>query len=190
MTIDSLLPFIREIDLLKTIERQTLIHNGGRRENSAEHSWHLAMAVLVFQSFASGDLDINKAVKMALLHDIVESYAGDVCVYSDLSQKNANELAALDRLMMLLPESLSAEFKSIWLDFEEGISAEAKYVAALDRFLPLYSNYLNEGHSWKNHNVSSERVTSVNQPRISRGLPELWEVASKMIDESVASGIL
>ncbi|WP_374076452.1 HD family hydrolase [Bdellovibrio bacteriovorus] len=190
MTIETLLPFIKEIDRLKTIERQALIHNGGRRENSAEHSWHLAMAVLVLEKTSPEKIDISKAVKMALLHDIVEIDAGDTIVYGDLSNKKNSEAAALERLMGLLPDEVSAEFKSLWNDFEEGASPEAKFVAAIDRFLPIFSNYLNQGYSWKNHKVSSDKIVAKCQPPITEGLPDLWNVTERMLEESIKAGHL
>lgn len=190
MTIETLLPFIKEIDRLKTIERQALIHNGGRRENSAEHSWHLAMAVLVLEKTSPEKIDIGKAVKMALLHDIVEIDAGDTIVYGDLSNKKNSEAAALERLMGLLPKDVSAEFKSLWNEFEEGNSPEAKFVAAIDRFLPIFSNYLNQGYSWKNHKVSSDKIVAKCQPPITEGLPELWNVTERMLEESINAGHL
>jgi putative hydrolases of HD superfamily len=188
MNIEKLLEFLKEADHLKQVERQTLVHNGGRRENSAEHSWHLAMAALVLQSFAARKIDILKAVKMALLHDIVEIDAGDVLVYADQPNKKTDELKALNRIMALLPAELSEDFKSVWLEFEQGTSEEAKYIHAIDRFLPIYSNYLNEGYSWKNHGVSAERVTSRCEPPISEGVPQLWDLARGMIEESIANG--
>lgn len=190
MQIDSLLPFVAEIDRLKTINRQSLIHTGGRHENSAEHSWHLAMCVLVFKEFAPPGTDIEKAIKMALLHDIVEIDAGDTFVYADLSGKKEKELQALERLTSLLPENLAAEFKSIWNEFEDGASNEAKYVSAIDRFLPMFSNVLNSGYSWKKHGITSAQVIAKNGPPIQAGLPQLWETAKKMIEESIARGDL
>lgn len=190
MTIESLLPFIKEIDRLKKIERQALIHNGGRRENSAEHSWHLAMTVLVLEKTSPEKIDIAKAVKMALLHDIVEIDAGDTMVYGDLSNKKASETAALERIMGLLPNTVAEEFKSLWNEFEEGVSPEAKFVSAIDRFMPIFSNYLNEGYSWKNHKVTVDKVVAKCQPPISEGLPELWKVTERMLEESVAAGHL
>jgi len=190
MIIENLLPFIKEIDRLKTIDRQTPIHVGGRVENTAEHSWHLAMTVLVFEKMSAVKLDINKAVKMALLHDIVEIDAGDVIIYGDQSNKKEKEALARDRIFGLLPEVIAQDFKAIWNEFEEGQSAEAKYVSAIDRFLPLYSNYLNGGYSWKNHDVKADKVIGKCEPPIADGLPALWEVAKKMIDASIANGNL
>jgi putative hydrolase of HD superfamily len=190
MNIESLLPFLKEIDKLKKIERQALIHSGGRRENSAEHSWHLAMSVLIMQSLSPKKLDVAKAVKMALLHDIVEIDAGDTMVYGDLSGKKAEEGKALNRIMGLLPPELESELKGIWQEFEDGQSEEAQFVSAIDRFLPIYSNYLNEGYSWKNHKISAERVAGKCEEPISKGLPELWQVTAKMLEESVVQGHL
>lgn len=190
MKIKSLLPFLLEADRLKTVNRQALIYNGGRLENSAEHSWHLAIAVLLFQEFAPPGTDVNKAVRMALLHDLVEIDAGDMFVYGDLSEKAAKELAALDRLAGLLPARLAEEFKSLWLEFEAGETMEARYVSAIDRFLPMYSNFLNQGYSWRNHGVSSDRVIAKNRPPIEAGLPPLWEIAQEMIKEAIHKGHL
>lgn len=190
MSIESLLPFIKEIDRLKLIERNTPIHAGGRVENTAEHSWHLAMTVLVFEKISPQKLDINKAVKMALLHDIVEIDAGDVIIYGDQSHKKDKEAKARDRIFGLLPELLAQEFMDIWNEFEEGHSPEAKYVSAIDRFLPLYSNFLNGGYSWKNHNVKADKVIAKCEPPITGGLPELWTVAQRMIQDSIENGNL
>ena len=190
MQIEDLLPFIKELDLLKSIERQTLIFSGGRRENSAEHSWHLALAVLVLEKTAPEKLDLFKAIKMALLHDVVEIDAGDTIVYGDLSNKKELEQKALERILGLLPEPLKIELSAIWTEFEEGPSPEAKFVSAIDRFLPIFSNYLNEGHSWQNHNISSQRIIAKCQPPIEDGLPKLWDVANRMLEESMAAGYL
>ncbi len=188
--IESLLPFIQEIDRLKKVERQALIHSGGRRENSAEHSWHLALTAMVFQDFAQEKIDMAKVIKMALLHDIVEIYAGDTFVYGDLSGKKNEEMAALEKLMSLLPEKQALEMKEIWLEFEDGISAESQYVSAIDRFLPMYSNYLNEGYSWKNHKVTYDKVIGKTKAPISKGLPQLWDFTEKMLEESISRGHL
>ena len=188
--IEQLLPFVKEIDRLKTINRQTPIHAGGRVENTAEHSWHLAMTVMVFEKMSPVKIDINKAVKMALLHDIVEIDAGDVIIYGDQSSKKAKEALARERIFGLLPKEIGEDLKAIWNEFEDGECAEAKFVSAIDRFLPLYSNFLNGGYSWKNHNVKAATVINKCEPPIAGGLPELWTVAKQMIDESIAKGNL
>lgn len=185
---DKHLEFLKEADRLKQVERQTLVHNGGRHENSAEHSWHLALAVMILQEFAPKQIDLLKALKMALLHDIVEIDAGDTIVYGHQPDKAEKERKALRRLTSILPPKLAEDLKSAWLEFEEGQSDEAKYIHAIDRFLPIYSNYLNEGYSWKNHGISAERITQRCEPPISEGAPELWAVTRDMIEESIAKG--
>lgn len=188
--IENVLFFIKEIDLLKNVERQTLTHNGARRENTAEHSWHLAMAVFAFQDFAPAKLDLNKAIKLALIHDLVEIYAGDTFVYADLSKKKSSEEMALQRLKELLPDHLAQDLSELWHEHEDRSSLEAKYVSALDRFLPLYANFLNGGYSWKNHNVTSSQVYERNQKHIYDGIPALWEYSQKIISESIEKGFL
>lgn len=190
MQIEDLLPFIKEIDRLKAVERQTLIHGGGRPENSAEHSWHLAMAALAFHSFADPRVDLLKALKMALLHDLVEIDAGDTFVYGDHSGKYEKETAAIERILGLLPDDSGAELKALWFEFEERRSPEACFVAALDRFLPMFSNHLNEGHSWRRHGISASQVRQKNEKPIKDALPGLWAAAEKMIQAAVSSGHL
>ncbi len=183
--IPSLLAFVKEADRLKLVERQTLIHSGGRRENSAEHSWHLALAVMAFAELAPEGLDLPKAIRMALLHDLVEIDAGDELVYSENKGKKEKELKAIDRLCALLPSSVGAGFKETWLEFEEGESPEAKFVSALDRFLPIFSNYFNKGHSWKNHGVPSSKVVARCEKPISE-IPGLWEATHSMLEECIS----
>ena len=127
---------------------------------------------------------------MALLHDLVEIYAGVVIIYGDQSNKKSDETEALNKLLKLLPQKISEDLAQTWYEFEAGESEEAKFVAALDRFLPLYSNYLNAGHSWANHGVKKDKVIEKCQPVIERSLPQLWEVSRVMIEESVSKGNL
>lgn len=191
MPIEAKLKFLQEIDQLKKIERKTLLHSGGRYENSAEHSWHLAMAVLVFHSqLNEPGLNLLKALQMALLHDIVEIDAGDVIIYGDNSQKMEKELLAAQRIFGLLPDTNQESFHQLWNEFEEKKTMEAKFVGALDRFLPIYSNYLNGGHSWKEHNISYEQVIAKNKPPIMAGFPELWAFVEVMLEETTQKGSL
>lgn len=190
MEIQALLRFAREIDKLKGIRRQTLNYHEPRRENSAEHSWHLAMAVLAFSGVANDKvIDPLKAVKMALVHDVVEIDAGDQIVYKEDPHKLERERAAADRIFGLLPNEIGSEFRAVWEEFEAGISAEAKFVRALDRFLPLMSNYLNEGHTWREHGISHAQVLERNKNTISNGSERLWKVTAEMLDECKANGV-
>jgi putative hydrolase of HD superfamily len=188
MNIDELLGFLREIDRLKSVERQTLLHNGGRRENSAEHSWHLALSVIVLHALAEPGTDLLKSIKMALIHDLVEIDAGDTFVYDDLSSKNSKESAAIVRLTKMLPGSLGEELRELWFEFEAGQSKEARLVSGVDRFLPLYSNYLNQGHSWMKHGITLDRIVAKTQAPIKNAIPELWETAAQMLKESAERG--
>lgn len=187
--LSALLEFVKEADRLKLVERQTLIHAGGRRENSAEHSWHLALSVLVFSSLAPKGLDLFKAVRMALVHDLVEIDAGDELVYGENKGKQEKELKAIERLSAILPGEAGSSLKADWLEFEEGKSPEAKFVSALDRFLPIFSNYFNGGHSWKNHGVPMSKVVGRCEGPISE-IPGLWEATQAMLEECVSRGEL
>jgi putative hydrolase of HD superfamily len=187
-SLELLMSFIREADQLKSVERKTTIYNGARLENSAEHSWHLALAVMLFASHAPAGVDLNRAIKMAILHDLVEIDAGDVLTYNDLTEQKQLELKALDRLMGLLPEPMSSDFKQIWLEFEAGESPASRYVRALDRFLPVYSNLLNSGRGWRKHGISAKQVLTRNEPPIGGALPELWDVTRGMLTEAESSG--
>ena len=188
--LEKLLNFTKEIDLLKKVDRKALIHNGGRLENSAEHSWHLAMAVLTFQSEAAEKLDLNRALQMALIHDIVEIDAGDTFIYADQSSKAGTELAAAERIFGLLPEHLNQEFQQLWQEFERKECPESRFVGALDRFLPLYSNLLNQGYSWKNHGIRLDQVLARNQKPIQAGLPTLWPFVEEALLKCVERGDL
>jgi putative hydrolase of HD superfamily len=189
MELNAWAEFIQEIDKLKAVERKTLAQN--RYENSAEHSWHLAMAVLSFQRcFGGKNFDLGKALEMALLHDVVEIDAGDTFIYADQSKKQEEEKRAAKRIFGILPQAIGADLKSTWEHFEEKNTPEAKLVAALDRFLPLYSNHLNQGHSWKKHGVKLAQVIEKNKAPIEAASPELWAYAEVLLKKSVANGDL
>ncbi len=169
------LRFICEIDKLKTVLRQTLNYHEKRHENSAEHSWHLALMVLVLSDCATDPINLERAMKMALIHDIVEIDAGDECIYvRNLEEKLKREKEAAERIFGLLPEKERGLFVEIWEDFEGGESSEAKFVRGLDRLQPLLSNFLNEGYSWRNHDVTPDRVYEMNRT---------WEKSSAEISD-------
>jgi putative hydrolase of HD superfamily len=127
-------------------------------------------------------------MKMALLHDLVEIDAGDVFIYGDLSQQYEKELAALERLAGLLPEPLTTEFKALWIEFEDAASPEARFVKALDRFLPMYSNLLNQGKTWKENGVTLKQVIGKNGPVIQKGIPELWNLLAPLLEAAAQKG--
>ncbi|GIO02692.1 hydrolase [Brevibacillus halotolerans] len=191
--IEQQLQFLREIDQMKHIYRQTLLLNGSRRENDAEHSWHVAMLATVLQEHASGtEVDLLRVIKMLLLHDIVEIDAGDTYVYDDRGylDKEARERAAADRIYALLPDDQEVEFKGLWEEFEQRITPEARFAVALDRFQPLLFNYYTEGATWKTNHITRDQVIKrVKQP-IQEGSESLWTYAEELINSAVKKGYL
>jgi putative hydrolase of HD superfamily len=185
------LDFVREIDKLKSILRQTLVMNKERRENTAEHSWHLATSVLVFEKFSNHPINLQRAMKMALIHDIVEIDAGDTFVYDAVGSldKEVREKAAAIRLFGLLPKELGEELHNLWHEFEKQETSESKFVNAIDRFLPVLANYNTDGHAWKKHQIKKSQVIQKNE-KISRGSEQLWALAIEMIDEAHKRGYL
>lgn len=184
------LNFIKEIDLLKNIERQTSTFHSDRRENSAEHSWHLAMASYVFKDYARKPINLEKTLLLALIHDVVEIDSGDTFIYGNQESKMLQEESTLKRLTEMLPSKTKEEVQAIWYEYETNETAEAQYVNALDRFLPIYANYMSKGFSWKKHGIKKHQVIEKNQAKIMLGLPELWPVVEKIMSEAIRDGYL
>jgi putative hydrolase of HD superfamily len=183
------LQFILEIDKLKSVYRRTYLIDGARHENSAEHSWHLALLALILAEHANEPLDVAKVVKMVLVHDIVEIDAGDTYIYDAQGDKAERERIAADRVFGLLPEDQEAEFRGLWEEFETGATPEARFAAALDRFIPQLHNYHTQGRSWKEHGITAERVLTRNV-EISHGSVTLWEWTQTLIERAVSEGLL
>ncbi len=186
------LGFIREIDRLKLVLRRTLLMDGTRYENDAEHSWHLAvMAILLREHANTPDVDVGRVVKMVLVHDIVEIDAGDTYCYDDAGNRGkvAREQVAAARLFGLLPEDQRQEFQALWEEFESRVTPEAKFAAALDRVQPLMHNYYTGGVVWKQHGVNSAKVQDRNR-HVGEGSLALWEFAEELIRDAVARGYL
>lgn len=185
--------FVVEIDKLKNIVRQTLITDGSRQEDSAEHSWHLAVMAMVLSEYANheGQVDITRVLKMVLVHDLVEIDAGDTYCYDAIGNqgKLEREQKAAQRLFGLLPDDLAEEFRLLWDEFELRETPEAKFAAALDRLQPLLNNRATHGRMWQKHKVTSDMVLKRNQP-IEEGAPELWEYAADMIRDAINNGWL
>ncbi|MES2850951.1 MAG: HD domain-containing protein [Bacteroidota bacterium] len=183
--------FIKEIDKLKYIQRKTKLFNSDRHENDAEHSWHLAMMTIVLAENADKPVDVLKVVKMVLIHDIVEIDAGDTFIY-DTAKNHSNiqeELTAAKRIFGLLPAAQAEAFIALWQEFEEGITAEAKFARSMDRFEPLLQNTSNNGGTWKEFNVPYEKVYN-KKKAIKEGSAAIWQYAESLINESVEKGIL
>lgn len=156
--------FMLEIDKLKNIRRQTYVLGENRKENDAEHSWHIAVLAFMLAEYANNPIDILKVMKMLLMHDIVEIDAGDTYCYDadGLSTKSEREQNAAKRIYGILPDDQSEEYYLLWQEFEAQESSEAKFAALLDRMQPLILNYSKEGISWKEHNVQKTQVEKRN----------------------------
>lgn len=194
METDNLLKqveFIKEIDKLKYIQRKTRLFNSDRHENDAEHSWHLAMMTIVLAEHSDVPIDVLKVLKMVLIHDIVEIDAGDTFIYdTQKSHTNTNEeLAAAKRIFGLLPQNQADEFIAIWEEFENGLTNEAKFARAMDRFEPLLQNTSNDGGTWAEFDVSYQKVYD-KKKAIKNGSTTIWNYAEGLINQSVESGIL
>ncbi len=183
--------FIKEIDKLKYIERQTRLLNSNRRENDAEHSWHLAMMAIVLQQHANEEVDVLKVVKMVLIHDIVEIDAGDTFIYDNLKShdNSEEERLAAKRIFGILPEDQAEEFTAIWEEFELGVSMEAKFARTMDRLEPLLQNYSNNGGTWNMPGVTYEKVYA-KKSVMKNGSSNIWDYAEGLIQDAVEKGIL
>lgn len=182
--------FLCAIDDLKRVRRQTTLLDGSRPENSAEHSWHLALYALVLAEYG-GDLDAGRVLAMVLVHDIVEIDAGDTFIYDEAGQatKQDRERQAADRLFALLPADQASRLRAAWDEFEERETPEARFAYALDRLQPVLHNHRTGGAAWRRHGITSEQVCAKNGA-IAAGSPRLWELARSLIEESVKRGDL
>lgn len=188
----SQLGFLMEIDEMKKVLRRNLIKDGSRRENDAEHSWHFAVAAMVLAEYAPAKIDVGHVVKMALVHDLVEVYAGDTFAYDadGYEDKEKREQEAADKLFSILPQGQREEIRALWEEFEEIKTDESKYANSLDRFMPLMLNFVTKGHTWKlRDDITKESVYKRMAP-IEKGIPPLWEIVEKIINESIKRGYL
>jgi putative hydrolases of HD superfamily len=177
------LTFLREIDRLKSVVRQSPLLDRSRRENSAEHSWHLAMYALLLHEYAAEKVNVARVIQMLLLHDIVEVDAGDTpihCVTSKHVQAELEEKAAT-RLFGLLPTAQGRELLDLWHEFENAETDDARFAKALDRFQPLLVNVFTGGGTWSESAVTQQQVMERYGPDIARGAPKLWAVCEKWV---------
>lgn len=183
--------FLLELDKLKQVLRRTLPVGSTRYEDSAQHSWHLAMMAMILAEYADETVDIMRVVQMVLIHDIVEIDAGDTFLYDVEARlaKQAQEAAAAERVFGLLPTDQSERFRTLWEEFEARQTADARFAYALDRFTPLLQNYHNQGYTWQQNQVHRDQVWHMNQP-IGDASGTLWEAAQQLIDDAVTQGFL
>jgi putative hydrolase of HD superfamily len=183
------LALVVESDRLKLVLRRTLVTGGVRQENSAEHSWHLALAAMALAEHAGAEVDIGRVMRMVVVHDLVEIDAGDTFAYdatANLGRVDREKLAA-DRLFGLLPAPEGVEMRSLWEEFEEGTSPTARFAIALDRLLPLLLNDLTDGGSWRVHGVTKTQVLRRMAP-IEQAIPALWPVVREIVDRNCTLG--
>jgi len=174
--IDAQIAFLREADKLKSVLRASKLIDGTRRENSAEHSWHIMLYALVLADQADAEVRIDRVLKMLLLHDLVEIDAGDTPIHGvvDHAAMAVKEQAAADRLFALLPGDQAAEFRALWDEFEAAVSADAKFAKSIDRVQTPVANLANGGGSWVDYKVTLAQLdTRVGAP-VQRGAPGLW----------------
>jgi len=174
--LDAQIAFLSEADKLKSVLRASKLLDGSRRENSAEHSWHIMLYALVLAEQGDPQVDINRVLKMLLLHDLVEIDAGDAPIHGggDPAAQAANEQAAADRLFALLPDDQSHEFRAIWDEFEAARSPDALFAKAIDRVQTPVANLANGGGTWVDYNVSMAQLDQRVGVPIKRGAPGLW----------------
>jgi putative hydrolase of HD superfamily len=186
--LDRQLAFLVEADRLKRIERASWITGRHRRENSAEHSWHLTLFALTLADHAPKGVRIDRVIRMLILHDIVEIDAGDAPIHGsvDAEAMAAKEEAAADRLFGLLPEDQAAEFRALWDEFEAAQTPDAVFAKSLDRFQPPVLNLHAEGGSWPDYDVTEDQIRSRVGTKIASGAPGLWDWLSPKLAEFFA----
>lgn len=178
--IEKQFEFLKEIDKEKNIFRQTYLADGMRKENDAEHAWHMALFVMVLSEYANEDIDVLKTMKIVLIHDLIEIYAGDTYAYDSKGNesKRGRELAAADRLFNILPKDQAEEFRALWDEFEENITPEARFANTMDKIQPLMLNNASEGRSWEEHGVHASQVYGRHE-KTHLGSEKLWKYADE-----------
>lgn len=181
--LDQQIAFLNEADKLKSVLRGTTLCDASRAENSAEHSWHLTLYALVLADQAGPEVEINRVIKMLILHDLVEIDAGDNPIFGDYdaAAMEAQELLAADRIFGLLPADLRDELRGIWEEFEAAESPSARFAKSLDRFQPPMQNLASGGGSWTDYNVSEAQIEEKVGRKIALGAPALWAYARARI---------
>ena len=183
------LDFILEIDKEKNILRQTHLSDHGRRENDAEHAWHMAIMAYLLKEYSNEPIDVAKVMIMCLIHDVVEIDAGDTYAYDaeGLKTQKAREEAAKERIYSLLPDDQKQDLQALFDEFEERKTPEAKFARALDNLQPLLLNNSNDGGDWREHQVTEAQVYG-RQRRTAEGSEKLYEVTDQLIRENIAKG--
>ena len=189
--LDQQLRFTAEIDKMTSILRRTMLVDGSRRENDAEHSWHIAVMALIFEEYATEPVNVNRAVKMCVVHDLIEIYAGDTFAYDVAGNvdKAEREAAAADKLFAQLPEEQGSEIRSLWEEFDAMQTSDAKYAACMDRLQPFLHNTLTGGHTWVESGTARPSVEK-RMTIIKDFMPEVYKWVETNLDNALAQGWL
>lgn len=183
--------FIIELDKMKSIIRQTSLIGKEQREDDAQHSWHIAVMAMVLGEYSNEEIDICKVIKMLLVHDLVEIYAGDTFCYDKKGNesKKERELMAADKIFNILEEDKGKELRALWEEFEEQKTPEALFAASMDRLQPMLNNYYNNGGTWQKYNVAKEDIYKRISP-LKDSSEELWKFAENMIEDAYKRGLI
>jgi putative hydrolase of HD superfamily len=184
--------FILEVDKLKHVLRQTILMDKSRQENSAEHSWHIALTGIVCSEYArDADIDFFRVMKILLVHDLIEIDAGDTYCYDDQGKRDqaAREKQAADRIFNILPPDQAQLFRGLWDEFEDRQTPESRFANALDRVQPFLHNYFTRGQTWQDNDIKRDQVKSRMQP-VDDGAPVLWKYVNALMDDAVSKGFL
>jgi putative hydrolase of HD superfamily len=188
--LEQQIAFLVEIDRLKHVLRRTSLIGGERRENTAEHSWHVTMIALVLAEYSNVPVDLQRVIKMLLVHDIVEIDAGDTFAFdvTGYLDKAERELIAADRIFGLLPGDQERELRGLWNEFEAGETPEARFANMADRLMPALQNYNNSGGTWREANLDRAMVEHRMEPISAAS--SVYAYVNALIDEAVAHGMI
>ncbi|MEJ2543085.1 MAG: HD domain-containing protein [Calditrichaceae bacterium] len=188
--IENILNFMIEIEKLKNVHRKSKPVGLDRYENSAEHSWHVCISALMLQDFANEPIDINRVIKMLLIHDLGEIDSGDKIIYqSETKEQKSKEAVGVERILGFLDQNKRQKYMDLWFEFEAGETPESKFARAVDRVPPILHNLHSEGHTWKKHHITKEQVFDINR-RIDEGSRELWNSIKSKLEKAVDEGML
>lgn len=189
--LEQQIAFILELDKMKSIVRQTYLADGSRKEDDAEHSWHLTLMAFVLAEYSNEPVDVLKTMKMVMLHDVIEIDAGDTYAYDEAANttKQKRESAAADRIFALLPEDQGTEYRALWEEFEAMETPEAKFANTLDKIQPVLLTNMAGGASWMEHGVKRTQIMARNA-RSHEGSQELWSYVRTLIEENIGKGII
>ena len=189
--LDDQIAFLLESDRLKSVLRRTPVSDGSRPENSAEHSWHLALAAMVLAEYAPSGVDKGRVLELVIVHDLVEIDAGDTFAYDPehAVSKAARERAAADRIFAMLPAEQGRRLRALWEDFEDYETPDSRFANALDRFQALLLNYRSGGGSWAAHHVRRAQVLERMEP-VRTTLPRVWPHVLDVIERACAAGFI